>query len=154
MKAIYTIPIAVIVCFAVGLTASLLQQESLMQWYPLLNKSSLTPPNIVFPIVWSVLYLLMGISVGIVAATPHPQRPLVIAIFAVQLIINFLWCILFFTLRNPLLGLIDIVLLDVLVVLYIVRCFPINRAAALLFLPYIVWLMMASYLNGFILMNN
>lgn len=154
MKAIITIPIGVILSFAVGLTASYLQSESLSQWYPLLNKPSLTPPNIVFPIVWSILYLLMGISAGLVAATPHAHRGAVITIFAVQLLLNFMWCILFFTMRNPLLGLIDIVLLDVMVLVYIIYSYSINHIASYLFIPYLLWLGIATYLNSYILMHN
>ncbi len=154
MRTSIAIPVSVLICFAVGLTASYFQNDALKLWYPLLNKSSITPPTIVFPIVWSILYMLMGISAGLVIGSTRPRRREVIWLFVLQLLFNFMWCILFFTMRNPLLGLIDIVLLDLLVLLYIIRSYTVSRAAAYLFIPYIVWLMIATYLNGYILLNN
>ena len=154
MCTVVAIPMWVIVCFAVGLVASYMQNDSLTMWYPLLRRSPLTPPNIVFPIVWSILYLLMGISAGLVQGSGHVTRRLVLTVFVVQLLLNFLWCITFFTLRNPLLGFIDILLLDIMVLLYIVLSYPVNRLAAYLFVPYMAWLLMASYLNVYIYLHN
>ena len=154
MRKFVTIPVAVLFCFAVGLTASYFQSEALAQWYPLLNRSSLTPPNIVFPIVWSILYLLMGISAGLVAGSIYTDRRFVITIFVLQLLLNFMWSILFFYMRNPLWGLIDIIALDLLVLLYIVITHRNHRTASYLFMPYIVWLVLATYLNGYILLHN
>lgn len=154
MRKVVSIPMWVVICFAVGFLASYLQEESLQTWYPLLRRSVLTPPNIVFPIVWSILYLLMGISAGIVTGSQHPHRRPVLAIFIIQLLLNFMWCIFFFTLRHPLLGFVDILVLDAAVLLYIVRSREVSRVASYLFIPYILWLLMASYLNGYILMCN
>ncbi|MBR5002058.1 MAG: tryptophan-rich sensory protein, partial [Bacteroidaceae bacterium] len=112
------------------------------------------PPNLVFPIVWSILYLLMGISAGLVSGSGDETRRLVLTVFVVQLVLNFLWCITFFTMRNPLLGLIDILLLDAMVLLYIVLSYRVHRTASYLFVPYIVWLMMATYLNAYIYAHN
>lgn len=154
MRTVVAIPVWVVVCFAVGLTASYLQNESLTMWYPLLHRSPLTPPNLVFPIVWSILYLLMGISAGLVSGSGDETRRLVLTVFVVQLVLNFLWCITFFTMRNPLLGLIDILLLDAMVLLYIVLSYRVHRTASYLFVPYIVWLMMATYLNAYIYAHN
>lgn len=154
MRRIISIPLWIGICFAVGLTASYFQNESLQVWYPMLQRSVLTPPNIVFPIVWSILYLLMGISAGLVTASTHAAKRMLIAIFIIQLTLNFMWCIFFFALRNPMLGFIDIILLDVAVLLYVVRSREVSRAASYLFIPYILWLLVASYLNGYILMNN
>ena len=154
MRTVVAVPVWVIVCFAVGLLASYLQNEALMMWYPLLWRSPLTPPNIVFPIVWSILYLLMGISAGLVQGSGHETRRLVMTVFIVQLVFNFLWCITFFTLRNPLLGFLDILLLDAMVLLYIVLSYRVNRLASYLFVPYIAWLLMATYLNLYIYLHN
>ena len=154
MRTVVAVPVWVIVCFAVGLCASYLQNEALMMWYPLLRRSPLTPPNIVFPIVWSILYLLMGISAGLVQGSGHETRRLVMTVFIVQLVFNFLWCITFFTLRNPLLGFLDILLLDAMVLLYIVLSYRVNRLASYLFVPYIAWLLMATYLNLYIYLHN
>lgn len=154
MRTSVAIPVAVLISFAVGLTASCFQSESLIQWYPILQKSPYTPPNVVFPVVWSILYLLMGVSVGLVAGTAHTAKRMAISIFVVQLAVNFLWSILFFYMRNPLWGLIDIAVLDILVLLYMACSYRVHRVAAYLFVPYMVWLVMATYLNGYIFMHN
>jgi tryptophan-rich sensory protein len=154
MRTVIAVPVWVLICFAVGLLASYFQNDALTMWYPMLRRSSITPPNIVFPIVWSILYLLMGISAGIVQGSGNETRRLVLTVFIVQLILNFLWCITFFTMRNPLLGLWDILLLDAMVLLYIVLSYRVNRVASFLFIPYIVWLMIATYLNAYIYVHN
>ena len=117
MKKIAAYLIPVLACFAVGISASFFQASSIAEWYPTLTKPALTPPNIVFPIAWSVLYLCMGLSLGRLIV--RRQHKGIIRLWILQLIANFLWSILFFTLRNPLAGFIDIVLLNILVGLYI-----------------------------------
>lgn len=113
MKKIAAYLIPVLACFAVGISASFFQASSIAEWYPTLTKPALTPPNIVFPIAWSVLYLCMGLSLGRLIV--RRQHKGIIRLWILQLIANFLWSILFFTLRNPLAGFIDIVLLNILV---------------------------------------
>lgn len=122
MKKIAAYLIPVLACFAVGISASFFQASSIAEWYPTLTKPALTPPNIVFPIAWSVLYLCMGLSLGRLIV--RRQHKGIIRLWILQLIANFLWSILFFTLRNPLAGFIDIVLLNILVGLYIFAAEP------------------------------
>lgn len=145
---------AVAVCFLLGFIASRLQAYAIANWYPYLAKPALTPPNVVFPIAWGVIYLLSGISFGLIWNSPSPQRRNVAILWGVQQLFNFLWSVLFFALQNPLLGFIDIIVLDVLVLWYIVKAWPVNRAAGALFIPYMLWLVFATYLNGFVLFNN
>ena len=133
MKKIAAYLIPVLACFAVGISASFFQASSIAEWYPTLTKPALTPPNIVFPIAWSVLYLCMGLSLGRLIV--RRQHKGIIRLWILQLIANFLWSILFFTLRNPLAGFIDIVLLNILVGLYIFAASRRDRAAAWLFVP-------------------
>ena len=128
MKKIAAYLIPVLACFAVGISASFFQASSIAEWYPTLTKPALTPPNIVFPIAWSVLYLCMGLSLGRLIV--RRQHKGIIRLWILQLIANFLWSILFFTLRNPLAGFIDIVLLNILVGLYIFAASRRDRAAA------------------------
>ncbi len=154
MRNVITIPVAILICFAVGLTASYFQHDSLAMWYPLLRKPAITPPNIIFPIAWSIIYVCMGISAGLVASSTHHIRHNVLVIFGVQLFFNFMWSILFFYLRNPLWGCIDILLLDVFVVLYTICSFRVKRGASYLFIPYILWLIFATYLNGYVYLYN
>lgn len=107
--------------FRSGGLAGWLQHDAINEWYPLLDKPALTPPNAVFPIAWSIIYLCMGISGGLVLTSEAPARKSAVRLWFFQLGCNFLWSILFFVCRSPLLGMADIVVLDVLVILYLVR---------------------------------
>lgn len=149
---VYLIPI--VVCFGVGLTANYFQSDAIQNWYPTLKKPLLTPPIIVFPIVWSILYLCMGISIGLIIDSASKRiRPLV-KIFAFQLFFNFTWSITFFYFENPLVGFINIIILDVLVINYAIKSYPERKASAYLFIPYIIWVLFATYLNGYIMIYN
>lgn len=151
MKRIINYIWPVLLCFSIGFAASRLQSESMMEWYPHLNKSALTPPNIAFPIAWSVIYLLMGLSLGRVLNKGDKKSTV---IWMVQLVFNFLWSILFFTIRMPVLGMIDILLLDASVIWFMMTVRKKDKLAQYMFIPYIIWLVIATYLNGYIVINN
>lgn len=146
---LYFIP--VVLCLAVGFTAGGLQSEALRVWYPGLVKSSLTPPPVAFPVAWGIIYILMGISLGRVLAGPNKRMVL---LWAAQLFVNFAWSVLFFALRNPVAGLVDIVILDFLVAWYVYAGFRACRSAAWLFVPYMLWLLFATYLNVVVVLCN
>lgn len=74
MNKAISILIAIIICFGVGLTASYFQAEAIQTWYPTLNKPTLTPPNFLFPIAWSILYLCMAISIGLIWNADNAKR--------------------------------------------------------------------------------
>ena len=154
MRKVVTIIIPILICFLIGITASHFQEESIQTWYPLLNKPILTPPNIVFPIAWSIIYFCMGISLGNILLSKSKGKDYLIKIFIIQLFLNFIWSILFFYYKNPLLGFLDIIMLDVMVAWYIIKSYPVKKASSLLFLPYLLWICFASYLNAYILFNN
>ncbi|MBC5633854.1 TspO/MBR family protein [Parabacteroides hominis] len=154
MRKVVAIIIPVLICFFIGLTASYFQDEAIKMWYPLLSKPKLTPPNVVFPIAWSIIYLCMGISIGIIFLSNSIKKKELIKLFGIQLIFNFTWSILFFYLRNPLLGLIDILILDICVTMYAIKSYPVKKVSSFLFIPYIIWIYFATYLNGYILLNN
>ena len=154
MKKFQWIVIAVIVCFAVGYSARWFQADALIEWYPLLDKPSITPPNWVFPIAWTFIYLCMGISVGLLQPVKKDRRHGLLVIFTAQLLLNFLWSITFFAFRSPMLGLINIIALDYAVVAYIDRSSKVNTLSAWLFAPYALWLLFATYLNGYIYYAN
>ncbi len=154
MKLFFTIVLSSVVCLLIGYVGSWVQAESLYSWYPTLVKPLSTPPNIVFPIMWSILYVFMGISVALIIHSKQHKSLVCINIFAVQLILNFIWSLLFFYLMNPLLGLIDIIILDIVVIIYIKKSYSVNLISSLLFIPYILWLLFATYLNGYIWIYN
>lgn len=154
MKKTLDILIPIVVCFLVGLTASYFQSASIESWYPLLNKSDITPPNIAFPIVWSILYLFMGVSIGLIINKENVNKKFFIRLFILQLFFNFIWSIVFFAMQNILLGLINIVILDILVIYYALASYKVKKWSSVLFWPYILWLMLATYLNLYIVIYN
>lgn len=145
----YFIP--VLLCFAVGLLSSYVQSSAIEEWYPTLVKSPITPPNMAFPIAWSIIYLFVGLSIGCLLVRGDMS---VVRLWILQLVVNFLWSVLFFAMRSPLLGLIDILILDVLVFTYIVYAAGRRKLAAWLFAPYFVWILFATYLNGYVYLHN
>lgn len=154
MRKVVAIIIPILICFFVGLTASYFQADAIKTWYPLLNKPDLTPPNIMFPIAWSIIYLCIGISIGLILISGSIKKLELTKLFCIQLIFNFAWSILFFYLQNPLLGFIDILILDICVTMYAIKSYPIRKVSSFLFLPYLLWIYFATYLNGYILLNN
>ena len=145
---------SVLLCFAVGFVGARLQVRSLAEWYPTLRKSPLTPPNKAFPLAWGVLYACMGISLGLLLAGHGPQRLLCISVFAVQLMLNGLWSIVFFYYRSPRAGMVVVVALWFAIVWFAVAVFPISQLASFLFIPYTLWVAFAAYLNLYIVQHN
>ena len=116
-------------------------------WYQELVKSSLNPPGYVFGIVWPILYLLMSISAF---RTFNETKNL----FLIQLLFNAIWSWLFFAFQMPLISLLNIWLLIYLNIKLNLKMFYQDKLSALLFIPYVLWLLFASYLNLFIVLNN
>ena len=144
----------IVICLATGLVAGFLQSDALQTWYPLLHKSPLTPPGWAFFAVWTVLYIMMGISIGLARREKHRNRALLTAVFIAQLAVNFLWCMGFFVMRSPGSGLFLIIILLLLLLLYTWKVWPLRRASACLFIPYILWVTFAIYLNSYIFFYN
>ena len=114
--------------------------------YSSLEKPFLSPPGIVFPIVWTILYILMGISYAILK-TNNLSDENTDSIYYLQLFFNALWPIIFFVLKWRLFAFIWIIILLILVALMIKTFYERNKLAGLLQIPYLVWLIFASYLN-------
>ena len=132
---------------AVGGLASLLTSGG-MAAFDALNKPPLSPPDWVFGVVWTILYILMGVGMAIVwQETSGRERRRALAAWVLQLAVNFLWPVFFFTLEWRLFSFFWLVLLFVLVA-RMTRIFAQHsRLAALLQIPYLVWLVLAGYLN-------
>ena len=141
---IYSI-ILVIITLIIGSLAS--SNTGTDSWYQGLVKSNLNPPGYVFGIVWPILYLLMGITAW---RTFYTIKKL----FYVQLFFNAIWSWLFFSFHLPLISLIDIWLLIFINIRILFMVLKEDKLAAFLYTPYIVWLLFASYLNLFIVLNN
>lgn len=122
--------------------------------YNSLQKPPLSPPSILFPIVWTILYVLMGISYGILDSKSLIELKTKI-IYSLQLFVNATWSLIFFTLKWRLFAFIWIIILDVLVIVMIIDFFKKNKTAGLLQIPYLLWIIFASYLNlGVYLLNK
>ncbi len=152
-KSLYVI-VSVVVCLLIGWLSSLLNASPIESWYPSLEKSSFTPPDYVFPIVWSVLYVLMGVSVGLLYTVHDISKRILLLLFAVQLIFNVSWNFFFFYMQSPVLGLVNLLILVALGVAYFMGTLWVKRSSALFFLPYLVWILFATYLNFYIVMYN
>jgi tryptophan-rich sensory protein len=137
--------LAVILAAYIGSRASIDVSNDL--WYTSLNKSDLNPPGYVFGIVWPILYILMMISAFL-------SYEKIYIVFNIQLVLNAAWSWLFFKFQMPLVSLLDIYLLIALNIFILTLMFKESKLAFLLFIPYVVWISFASYLNLFIVINN
>lgn len=116
--------------------------------YKTLQKPPLSPPGAVFTIAWSILYILMGISLALVLLAPGGRdKSAALKIYTVQLAVNLLWPFFFFTLGWYFFSFLWIVLLAVLVIAMLIIFYDIFSKAALMNLPYLAWLLFAGYLN-------
>lgn len=121
--------------------------------YDEITKPFLSPPGIVFPIMWFILYTLMGISFYIILESKRDIEIPVI-IYFVQLLFNSLWTLLFFGLKSFLISSIWIFILIILVIIMIISFYRINKKAGLIQIPYLLWLCFALYLNFSIYLLN
>ena len=145
--------ISIIIPLLVGTVSGLLSMNS-MQQYEFIQKPPLSPPAIVFPIVWTILYILMGISSYLIYSCNCTDRNKALTVYAIQLAVNFIWPLIFFNAGAYLIAFVWLVLLWLLVLYMILLFYPINKAAALLQIPYLVWLTFAGYLNYSVYMLN
>ena len=116
-------------------------------WYQSLNKSDLNPPGFVFGIVWPILYILMSISAY--RTFSETSR-----MFFIQLIFNTAWSWMFFAFHMPFLALLNIWMLIYWNISLAFKMIKIDKLSAILYSPYVIWLIFASYLNLFIVINN
>ena len=116
-------------------------------------KPPLSPPGIVFPIVWTILYILMGISYFIATKDNENNKELD-QIYLLQLLVNFMWPIIFFVLEMYFTAFLWIILLLILVIVMIKELLNVNKVSGYLQIPYLIWLLFATYLNlGITLLN-
>lgn len=121
--------------------------------YNYLVNPPLSPPSYLFPIVWSILYLLIGISYYIYRKNNN-DNPLTIKLYYIQLILNYLWSIIFFTLKLRTLAVIWIIVLAITIIYLMIRFYKEERTSFYLFIPYILWVLFATYLNiGIVVLN-
>ncbi|MFH1780920.1 MAG: TspO/MBR family protein [Candidatus Nealsonbacteria bacterium] len=179
MKNIFKLVISIVICQLAGVVGSFFTMPAIQTWYAFLNKPSFNPPNSVFAPVWTILFLLMGISLYLVwiknwssevsvdDAQKKSWNPLskklwfgvwreenAIAIFALQLVLNILWSVVFFGLRLPGYAFFEILMLWFAILYTIVNFYRISKTAGLLLLPYMLWVSFAAVLNFSIWLLN
>lgn len=147
---------AIILCVIVGSIGSLVTITGPGSWYATLQKPFFAPPNWVFAPMWITLFVLMGIALYLVweSDREHHDVKVALRVFGVQFILNVLWSFLFFGLRSPLLGFVDILLLWVMIAATIWVFYRVKKSAAYLLIPYLAWVSLASALNGAIYFMN
>ena len=120
--------------------------------YETLNKPLLSPPGFLFPIVWTILFILMGISIYLIVNKTANKVPKIL--YFAQLIVNALWTPIFFGLNLYLAAFIWLILLIILVISMIISFYNVDKRASYLNIPYLIWLFFAAYLNLFIFILN
>ncbi|MGQ9455734.1 MAG: TspO/MBR family protein [Armatimonadota bacterium] len=137
------------VCEGVGVVGSVFTSRSVANWYALLRKPNFNPPNYVFAPVWTVLYLLMGISAALIWHKGLCAKGVRIAllVFLLQLGLNVAWSMIFFGLRSPGAAFLELVLLWLVVFATLILFYRISVCAGLLLVPYILWISFAAVLN-------
>ena len=144
--------ICILIPLAVGGLSALLTQNS-MQTFDTVTKPPLSPPGWLFPVVWTILYILMGIASYLVAVSQTPNR-MALTVYGIQLAFNFFWSILFFNLELYLFAFIWLLALWILILITIVMFSKISKTAAYLMIPYFIWVTFAGYLNLAIYLLN
>jgi len=149
----------VLVCLAipllVGSVAGLVTSPNIKEWYQYLEKPVFSPPNWIFGPMWTLLYILMGVGLFLILETEKNKlRDKAVKVFAIQLVFNFVWSFLFFEFRLVGVAFFEILLIWVSVIWMITSFYPINKKAALLQIPYLLWVSFASALNGAVWILN
>lgn len=145
----------VVALVAIGAGIGSLTSSELDVWYSALNRSSLTPPNAVFPVVWSLLYTMIAISGWLIWRWPHFSRLSAIKVlFAAQLLLNWVWTPLFFYAHLTGIAFIVLVGIALLTAALIGLAYQRVPIVSLLMLPYLVWVVCAGYLNFYIVLYN
>ena len=147
--------VSIIIALAVGGVSALLTMDS-MERFSELEQPPLSPPSWLFPIVWTILFILMGISAArIYNIGGRGGNSSALTVYGIQLFVNFMWPVIFFSLELRLAALFWLLLLLALVILMIVRFYRIDKTAAYLQIPYLIWLLFAAYLNtGVFILNG
>jgi tryptophan-rich sensory protein len=139
-----------------GFVGSMSTSSSVSSWYQTINKPVFNPPNSVFGPVWTTLFILMGVSLYIVWSKGLKKKGVkkALGVFGIQMLLNIAWSFMFFGLRSPLLGLIEIVVLWVAILYTIILFYKISKTASYLLIPYILWVSFAAVLNFAIFLLN
>ena len=156
MKKAAPIILAIVICELAGVVGSLFTMPSIPGWYAALTKPSFNPPNWIFAPVWTTLYALMGLAAGLVynKGAKRPEVKQALFVFVAQLILNVLWSIMFFGAHQILGAFVIIVALLILILGTILRFVRISKPAAILIVPYLLWVGFATVLTAAVYVLN
>lgn len=148
MKKAVQLFLCVFITLSVGAVSGIATADEVTVWYASINKPSFNPPDYVFGPVWSVLYLLMGVSLYLIIRSPSNKfkRTALIA-FSIQLTLNFLWSLLFFKFHMIGVALVEIIMIWLAIAFMITSFMKIHKTAAYLQIPYLLWVTFATVLN-------
>ncbi len=148
--------LSIFIPLMIGYLGSIITISEISTWYASLSKPSWAPPNWLFGPIWTTLYILMGISLFLVWREGFNRRDVRFAllIFGVQLVLNLLWSIVFFSFHSLFGSFILIMILWIAILANIIAFYVISRPAGLLLVPYIIWVSIASYLNYSVYLLN
>lgn len=155
-KEIKTYAISIAIALAVGGLSALFTAGN-MDIYSEIVKPPLAPPSVLFPIVWTVLYILMGVSAAMIYLQKEENPTLArnsLAVYGISLFLNFFWSIIFFNMQAFLFSFIWLILLWISILITIIGYRKISPLAALLQIPYLLWVTFAGYLNFAIYLLN
>ena len=140
---------AIGICLMAGVVGSAFTFESITTWYAGLIKPELSPPNWIFGPVWTTLYIMMGVSAYLIWMKGWKKNEVkrALDVFGAQLILNTFWSIIFFGFKNPQYAFIEITVLWLAIAYSIERFYRIEKRAAYLLIPYLMWVTFAAYLN-------
>lgn len=140
--------VSLLICYAVAGLGGWWTAGAVSSWYPSLAKPPLNPPNWVFGPVWSLLYTMMAVAAWLVwKRTGFAAGKVPLGLFAVQLGLNLVWSGLFFAMHSPALGAIDILVMWLTILATILAFRKVSKPAAVLMIPYLLWVSFATYLN-------
>ena len=145
----WKLAVCIFICQATGIVSGLLTNTQNNTWFQTIVKPTWNPPGYLFGPVWTILYLLMAISLWLVWKSHAPETPKLQAclLFAAQLFLNFWWTILFFKFQCPLCAFVEIIVMICLIIITIFKFSDISKMAAWLLVPYISWVVFATILN-------
>ena len=144
--------ISILIPVIIGFLGSIF--GNVMNGFDGINKPSFTPPAIVFPIAWTILYILMGISSYLIFESDSSEKDSALLIYGIQLVINSLWTFFFFNLKWFLISFVLVLIILLLVIVMIIKFYKINKTAAYLQIPYVVWLIFAAILSYNVFLLN
>jgi len=143
---------SIVICEVAGAFGAIFTTPAIQGWYTTLQKPSINPPNWIFAPVWTFLFFLMGVSLYLIIKNGFVNREIKkgLIIFGIQFVLNILWSYFFFYLHKPLYAFIEIITLWLAIMAMILQFMKLDKRAAYLQIPYLLWVSFASVLNYFI----